>query len=54
MCEFVKVDMTTKEFDEYEGKLLESYGAKPAPNTTYNFSDLPCISLNEEVAHGIP
>lgn len=51
---YTKVGMTTKEVDEYAGKLLEEYGAVSAPISEYDFPGYACISLNEEVAHGIP
>ncbi len=54
MREYAKVGMTTKELDEYGGKILQSYGAKSAPYATYGFPGYSCISVNEEGAHGIP
>jgi len=54
MREYAKPGMSTLELDEYGGKLLEQYGAKSAPNVTYGFPGFTCISLNQEVAHGIP
>lgn len=35
-------------------EILESFGASSAPKITYNFPGSTCISVNEEVAHGIP
>ncbi|CEA03939.1 Methionine aminopeptidase [Jeotgalicoccus saudimassiliensis] len=52
--EHAKVGMTTKELDEFAGGLLEEYGAKSAPISEYDFPGYTCISINEEVAHGIP
>ncbi len=52
--EHAEVGMTTKELDDYAGKLLEEYGAKSAPISEYDFPGYTCISVNEEVAHGIP
>jgi methionyl aminopeptidase len=46
--------MTTAELDEVGAKILEHFGAKSAPKITYNFPGTTCISVNEEVAHGIP
>ena len=46
--------MTTAELDEVGAKILERFGAKSAPKITYNFPGTTCISVNEEVAHGIP
>lgn len=54
MREYAKVGMSTKELDEYGGEILKSYGAKSAPNETYDFPGYTCISVNKEVAHGIP
>ena len=46
--------MTTKELDELGGRLLAKYGATSAPMAVYNFPGYTCISVNEEIAHGIP
>jgi methionyl aminopeptidase len=54
MREFAKSGISTKELDEYGGQLLAELGAKSAPKLTYNFPGYTCISVNAEVAHGIP
>lgn len=54
MRDYAKVGMTTKELDDYGGAILRSYGARSAPYATYGFPGYTCISVNEEVAHGIP
>ncbi len=54
MREYAKVGMSTKELDEFGGSILKSYGAKSAPFESYNFPGYTCISINEEIAHGIP
>jgi len=54
MREYTKAGISTKELDEYGGNILKSYGAKSAPFETYGFPGYTCISLNNEVAHGIP
>jgi methionyl aminopeptidase len=46
--------MSTKELDDYGGGLLEKFGAQSAPYLTYKFPGHTCISLNNEVCHGIP
>jgi methionyl aminopeptidase len=54
MRERARPGMTTKELDQFGGSVLTSYGAKPAPLLTYGFPGNTCISVNEEVAHGVP
>ena len=54
MREYAKVGMSTKELDEFGGEVLKSFGAKSAPHETYYFPGYTCISVNEEIAHGIP
>jgi len=46
--------ITTKELDEIAGELFEKAGAISAPKGEYDFPGYACISVNEEVAHGIP
>ncbi|HEY8400893.1 MAG TPA: type I methionyl aminopeptidase [Cytophagaceae bacterium] len=54
MRNFARPGITTKELDEYGGKLLKKMGARPAPALTYGFPGWTCISVNNEIAHGIP
>ncbi|MBU8880459.1 type I methionyl aminopeptidase [Bacillus sp. FJAT-29790] len=49
-----KPGITTKELDDYAGKLFEEHGAISGPKGEYDFPGFTCISVNEEVAHGIP
>ncbi|WP_025730228.1 type I methionyl aminopeptidase [Heyndrickxia ginsengihumi] len=46
--------ITTKELDELAGKRFKEYGAISGPKGEYNFPGYTCISVNDEVAHGIP
>lgn len=46
--------MTTRELDRLGGRLLEDEGARSAPRLAYGFPGFTCISINEEVAHGVP
>lgn len=46
--------VTTKELDDVAGELFEQAGASSAPKSEYDFPGYTCISVNEEVAHGIP
>ena len=54
MRQYAAVGMSTKELDEYGGALLTQMGARSAPKLIYNFPGFTCISVNNEVAHGIP
>ena len=46
--------ITTAELDEIGAAILKQHGARSAPALTYNFPGTACISVNEEIAHGIP
>ncbi|MFP7479146.1 type I methionyl aminopeptidase [Terribacillus saccharophilus] len=46
--------ITTKELDEIAGEMFEKEGAVSAPKSEYDFPGYTCISVNDEVAHGIP
>ncbi|MCG1010945.1 type I methionyl aminopeptidase [Salinicoccus sp. ID82-1] len=54
LVEATRAGMTTKEIDEIAGALLDEMGAESAPTSEYDFPGYTCISINEEVAHGIP
>jgi methionyl aminopeptidase len=49
-----KPGITTKELDDVAGDMFEKEGAVSAPKGEYDFPGYTCISVNEEVAHGIP
>jgi len=46
--------MTTAELDAIAERFLAEHGATSAPRATYEFPGTTCISVNEEVAHGVP
>lgn len=54
MMKAARPGMTTLELDEIGKINLEKYKAKSAPKFTYNFPGYTCISVNEDIAHGIP
>jgi methionyl aminopeptidase len=54
MREYARPGITTAELDEYGGQLLDRAGVRSAPKITYGFPGYTCISVNNEVAHGIP
>ncbi|MCF0227490.1 MAG: type I methionyl aminopeptidase [Malacoplasma sp.] len=49
----VKVGMSTKDVDELANKLITSYKAIPTFYKLYDFPGYICISVNEELIHGI-
>ncbi|TYC63635.1 type I methionyl aminopeptidase [Rhodobacterales bacterium] len=54
MATAMEPGMTTRELDDYGRKLLEREGAVSAPEDCYDFPGATCISVNEEIAHGVP
>jgi methionyl aminopeptidase len=54
MISETKVGMTTLELDQIGAAYLEKFNARSAPKFTYNFPGSTCISVNEDIAHGIP
>ena len=50
----VKAGMTTGELDKVIHDYIVSCGAKPSFLGLYGFPKSTCISINEEVVHGIP
>ncbi|GER66751.1 methionine aminopeptidase [Weizmannia acidilactici] len=52
--EKAKPGISTKELDELAGRRFEENGAISGPKGEYDFPGYTCISVNEEVAHGIP
>ena len=54
MARAMEPGMTTRELDGIGRRLLEAEGAQSAPEVTYGFPGATCISVNDEIAHGIP
>ena len=54
MSKAIEPGMTTLELDQVGRAFLVSAGARPAPEMVYDFPGATCISVNEEIAHGIP
>jgi methionyl aminopeptidase len=50
----VRVGMTTAELDRVAASALARHGARSAPQIKYGFPGFACISVNEEIVHGIP
>lgn len=54
MGKAIEPGMTTAELDQIGRGLLERAGARSAPELDYDFPGATCISVNDEIAHGIP
>jgi methionyl aminopeptidase len=54
LAQSVKPGVTTAELDRLGGKLLAEYGATSAPRRVYGFPGSVCISVNDEIVHGVP
>ncbi|MCP8894046.1 type I methionyl aminopeptidase [Shinella daejeonensis] len=54
MASAMRPGMTTAELDLIGRRMMEAAGARSAPEQCYGFPGATCISVNEEVAHGIP
>ncbi|MHC2000292.1 type I methionyl aminopeptidase [Methylobacterium sp. CM6241] len=54
MGKAIEPGMTTRELDGIGRRIMEAAGARPAPELVYAFPGATCISVNEEIAHGIP
>ncbi|WP_407527553.1 type I methionyl aminopeptidase [Methylobacterium oryzisoli] len=54
MGKAIEPGMTTRDLDRIGRGVMEAAGARPAPEMVYGFPGATCISVNEEIAHGIP
>lgn len=54
LIENTRVGMKTREIDQLARQLLEKHGAQAAFLGYQGFPGAICISVNEEIAHGIP
>lgn len=46
--------MTTGELDAIGAEVMCAHGARSAPSLVYGFPGVNCISVNDEIVHGIP
>jgi methionyl aminopeptidase len=54
MAQQVQAGVTTRELDAIGREVLRRHGARSAPQLAYGFPGTTCISVNDELAHGIP
>jgi methionyl aminopeptidase len=50
----VRPGVTTAELSELGGRMLAEQGARSSPPMVYRFPGDVCISVNDEVVHGVP
>jgi methionyl aminopeptidase len=50
----VRPGMTTGELDQLAERFLTGQGARSGPQRDYGFPGFVCLSVNEEIVHGIP
>jgi methionyl aminopeptidase len=50
MCKYAQPGMTTKELDDFGGKILANFGAFSAPFKTYQFPGIPVSVLTRNFA----
>jgi methionyl aminopeptidase len=46
--------VTTGRLDAIAGEVLRAHGARSAPRLVYDFPGETCISVNDEIVHGVP
>jgi methionyl aminopeptidase len=54
VCEAVAPGVTTAELDALAADVIRGAGGRSAPIVTYGFPGAICISVGDEVVHGIP
>ena len=50
----VRPGISTRELDEVGASVMRSLGGRSAPKLVYAFPGENCISVNEEITHGVP
>ncbi len=46
--------VSTAELDEVGARVMRAHDARSAPQVVYDFPGVNCISVNDEVVHGVP
>ncbi len=50
----VRPGISTRELDNIGAEVMRQHGARSAPKLVYKFPGENCISVNEEIVHGVP
>ena len=54
MKDAVRPGISTRELDNIGAEVMRQHGARSAPKLVYNFPGENCISVNDEIVHGVP
>ncbi len=54
MRERIVPGVTTRELDQVAERVFDEHGARSAPRKVYDFPGATCISVNDEIVHGVP
>jgi methionyl aminopeptidase len=54
MRDALRPGITTEQLDDVGAAYLRRHGARSAPQLTYGFPGFNCISVNDEIVHGVP
>jgi methionyl aminopeptidase len=58
LSDFIKPGVTTKDIDIFSKERIKAHGMEPAflgvKGVSYPFPSVACVSVNDEVVHGIP
>ena len=54
LADFAKVGVTTKQIDDLANKLITKSGGEASFKLVPGYHHATCISVNDEVVHGIP
>ena len=54
MSEAAQPGVTTRDLDEVGASFLRTHGARSGPQLVYKFPGFNCISVNDQIVHGVP
>jgi methionyl aminopeptidase len=54
MSKAAQPGVTTRDLDAIGADFLRSHGARSAPQLVYKFPGFNCISVNDQIVHGVP
>jgi methionyl aminopeptidase len=54
MKDAVRTGISTRELDQIGASVMRGLGGRSAPQLVYGFPGQSCISVNDEIVHGVP